>query len=352
MSEMINRFEPETWGLLCSSHQASGTDVQEWAWSGYLENSREERTVGCGGGRGCVASRACGHPDYWKSISSLSVDEVQKGVKRKRWISFFLCRKSEICVQCVCVCEQVFDMVDECYRETEGTLCVCVSGSKQVCVLIKRKGEWERTEMEQKSSVWVQRERKALFSSCLQTASCTGNEQKPWLNQLELTPALCFSVPTHTQTERKREFRSFSSPDDFLQTCLLPQTIPLLPMLHHFLSFSGSLQHCLTNKLYVIKRKKRLNTSTAKKKKKSKHSCSLVSCPHWAFLSWRLSKISNNVLRRRQEILEKSNNVMTILITFTVEAQLHICTSSDTSWPRRKETIFTPDSKQMLSLCQ
>lgn len=39
-----------------------------------------------------------------------------------------------------------------------------------------------------------------------------------------------------------------------------------------------------------------------------------------AFLSWTIARISNKVLSRRQEILEKSNNVMTILITFTVRA--------------------------------
>ncbi len=61
-----------------------------------------------------------------------------------------------------------------------------------------------------------------------------------------------------------------------------------------------------------------------------------------AFLSWTLSRICNKVLSRRQEILEKSNNVMTILKTFTVGAQLHICIASGSHWPRQEETIFTP----------
>lgn len=66
-----------------------------------------------------------------------------------------------------------------------------------------------------------------------------------------------------------------------------------------------------------------------------------------AFLSWTLSRICNKVLSRRQEILEKSNNVMTILITFTVGAQLHICTASGSHWPRQEETIFTPGIQRL-----
>ncbi len=66
-----------------------------------------------------------------------------------------------------------------------------------------------------------------------------------------------------------------------------------------------------------------------------------------AFLSWTLSRICNKVLRRRQEILEKSNNVMTILITFTVGAQLHICIASGSHWPRQEETIFPPGIQRL-----
>lgn len=71
--------------------------------------------------------------------------------------------------------------------------------------------------------------------------------------------------------------------------------------------------------------------------------------PLQAFLGWRLARISNKVLSRRQEILEKSNNVMTILITFTVGAQLHICRASGPRWPRREETIFTPGIQRLLT---
>lgn len=40
--------------------------------------------------------------------------------------------------------------------------------------------------------------------------------------------------------------------------------------------------------------------------------------PNSLHFTWRLARFSNKVLSRRQEILEKSNNVMTMFITFTV----------------------------------
>ena len=40
--------------------------------------------------------------------------------------------------------------------------------------------------------------------------------------------------------------------------------------------------------------------------------------PHSLHFTWRRARLRNKVLSRRQEILEKSNNVMTMFITFTV----------------------------------
>ena len=40
--------------------------------------------------------------------------------------------------------------------------------------------------------------------------------------------------------------------------------------------------------------------------------------PNSLHFTWRQARLSNKVLSRRQEILEKSNNVMTMFITFTV----------------------------------
>lgn len=40
--------------------------------------------------------------------------------------------------------------------------------------------------------------------------------------------------------------------------------------------------------------------------------------PNSLHFTWRRARLSNKVLSRRQEILEKSNNVMTMFITFTV----------------------------------
>lgn len=47
--------------------------------------------------------------------------------------------------------------------------------------------------------------------------------------------------------------------------------------------------------------------------------------PNSLHFSWQLARLSNKVLSRRQEILEKSNNVMTMFITFTVRPG---CTSA------------------------
>lgn len=47
--------------------------------------------------------------------------------------------------------------------------------------------------------------------------------------------------------------------------------------------------------------------------------------PNSLHFTWQLARLSNKVLSRRQEILEKSNNVMTMFITFTVSPG---CTSA------------------------
>lgn len=48
--------------------------------------------------------------------------------------------------------------------------------------------------------------------------------------------------------------------------------------------------------------------------------------PNSLHFTWQLARLSNKVLSRRQEILEKSNNVMTMFITFTVRPG---CTSAE-----------------------
>lgn len=54
--------------------------------------------------------------------------------------------------------------------------------------------------------------------------------------------------------------------------------------------------------------------------------------PNSLHFTWRLARLSNKVLSRRQEILEKSNNVMTMFITFTVRPG---CTSAQHQTPVR-----------------
>lgn len=59
--------------------------------------------------------------------------------------------------------------------------------------------------------------------------------------------------------------------------------------------------------------------------------------PNSLHCTWRPARLSNKVLSRRQEILEKSNNVMTMFITFTVRPG---CTSA------QHQTLVRPTERK------
>lgn len=59
--------------------------------------------------------------------------------------------------------------------------------------------------------------------------------------------------------------------------------------------------------------------------------------PNSLHCTWLLARLSNKVLSRRQEILEKSNNVMTMFITFTVRPG---CTSA------QHQTLVRPTERK------
>lgn len=59
--------------------------------------------------------------------------------------------------------------------------------------------------------------------------------------------------------------------------------------------------------------------------------------PNSLHCTWQLARLSNKVLSRRQEILEKSNNVMTMFITFTVRPG---CTSA------QHQTLVRPTERK------
>lgn len=59
--------------------------------------------------------------------------------------------------------------------------------------------------------------------------------------------------------------------------------------------------------------------------------------PNSLHCTWQPAKLSNKVLSRRQEILEKSNNVMTMFITFTVRPG---CTSA------QHQTLVRPTERK------
>lgn len=59
--------------------------------------------------------------------------------------------------------------------------------------------------------------------------------------------------------------------------------------------------------------------------------------PEALHCTWRPARLSNKVLSRRQEILEKSNNVMTMFITFTVRPG---CTSA------QHQTLVRPTERK------
>ncbi len=124
-----------------------------------------------------------------------------------------------------------------------------------------------------------------------------------------------------------------------------------LSLLSHVIPPTSSqlLQCYWSNNLRAIKRRIKVSEccwSAKQRRPRASHILPLFYSLR-AFLSWTLSRICNKVLSRRQEILEKSNNVMTILITFTVGAQLHICIASGSHWPRQEETIFTPGIQRL-----
>lgn len=112
MSEMINSLNLKLGDYHGSSLQASGTDVEEWGWSGYLEDLRRGKktllyvvckAAGSGGGRGCVASRACGHAYYWRSIFSLSVSGWSPEGSEKEEGFFFFPQQEEWNMHVVCL---------------------------------------------------------------------------------------------------------------------------------------------------------------------------------------------------------------------------------------------------------
>lgn len=164
------------------------------------------------------------------------------------------------------------------------------------------------------------------------TASNTGNEHKfavscpasesavPWAGSLPPLPP-----PHFTNPELKTQYSSF-------EKCVFP-------LFFHVLS-----KLCKSNlngkRLYFNKCE--LSEFAYQIKPNEFWTCFKFQArgPNSLHFAWQRARFSNKVLSRRQEILEKSNNVMTMFITFTVRPA---CTSA------QHQTLVRPERKPFLS---